>query len=126
VALNYAMVRDGKVIVRKTLCDVSGNQSRRSGFAGRFQLTPNGRLFVFYYANGAGNSARSPGENRVLEIEASGVKVGLDIQVPMKRPLSSFFTATIRAGSPASEAIDLLGPRAGSRNAISYARVRLW
>jgi len=40
--------------------------------------------------------------------------------------MSSFFTATVRGGSPASKVLELLGTRAGAGNAIHYARIRLW
>jgi hypothetical protein len=41
-------------------------------------------------------------------------------------PFNAYFTATVRAGSPPSRWIELLGHRAGRPTTISYARVRLW
>ena len=46
-------------------------------------------------------------------------------RVPLKHPLASFFTATVRAGSQPSRTLDLLGERAGARHTISYARIRI-
>jgi hypothetical protein len=37
----------------------------------------------------------------------------------------NFFTATVRAGSPRSNTIDVLGTRAGQNNTIGYARIQL-
>jgi hypothetical protein len=45
---------------------------------------------------------------------------------PLAKPFSSYFTTTVRAGSPASSALEMLGPREGAPLTISYARVRLF
>jgi hypothetical protein len=47
------------------------------------------------------------------------------VKVPLKHPMSDYFTATVRAGSPASWLLEILGHRAGKPTTISYARVRL-
>ena len=41
-------------------------------------------------------------------------------------PMSAFFTATVRGGSPPSPVLELLGLRANQGDAIHYARIRLW
>jgi hypothetical protein len=51
---------------------------------------------------------------------------GAAVRIPFKQPFTSFFTATVRGGSPPASTLDLLGQRAGAPLAISYARVRLW
>jgi len=48
------------------------------------------------------------------------------VTVPLRRPLTAYFTATVRGGSPPSRTLDLLGTRVGDSTTISYARVRLW
>jgi hypothetical protein len=63
-------------------------------------------------------------ENRLFEILADGT-AGQPVRVPLDQPFTSFFTATVRGGSAPSDVLDLLGVRAGSGNAIGYARIRL-
>jgi len=48
------------------------------------------------------------------------------VTVPLKHPMTSYFTATVRGGSAPSTTLDLLGTRAGSSTTMSYARIRLW
>ena len=48
-----------------------------------------------------------------------------EIRVPLKHPLREYFTATVRAGSPSSPILDVLGHRVGNSNTISYTRIRL-
>jgi hypothetical protein len=60
-----------------------------------------------------------------MEILPSG-KAGEAVKVDFKTPFTSYFTATVRAGSPPSNTLELLGHREGSSQTISYARVRLW
>jgi hypothetical protein len=48
------------------------------------------------------------------------------VRVPLKTPFVSYFTTTIRAGSPASSTLEMLGVKSGSQNTISYARVNLF
>jgi hypothetical protein len=122
-ALMYARVRDGKVEDRRSLVESDGSGEIPS--AGRFQVTPDGRLFVIYYAQGKDAAGRPLNENRVLEIDAGGT-ASKPVRVPLQRPFVGFFTATVRAGSPPSKTVELLGQCAGSPNTIRYARFKLW
>ncbi len=47
------------------------------------------------------------------------------VPVPLKKPFTDFFTATVRAGSPPSKTLELLGTRQGSNATISFARIRI-
>jgi hypothetical protein len=123
-ALNYAVLKDGKVVRRKTLVESTEEKPGIVASNGRFQITPDGRLFVLYYAGGMGTNGRGVSENRLCEIR-KGLEVSDPLRIPLKKPLTSFFTATIRAGSPPSNVIDLLGQPAGSGDTIAYARIRL-
>ncbi len=124
-ALNYAILRDGKILSKRSLVSASEGGSRLIASAARFQVAPNNRLLVFYYLSGNDSKGASVSENRVLELASDG-SPGDSVRVPLKRPFTSFFTATVRGGSPPSETVDLLGLQKGSQNTISYARVRLW
>ena len=71
-SLNYAIVRDGEVVVRKTLMVAAEGGSREIPGHGRFHVAPDGRLLVFYYVSGSDESGKSLSENRLLEIGADG------------------------------------------------------
>lgn len=123
-ALNYAVLRDGKVLSRRTLLIAEEGKSNEQPGRGRFHVTPDGRLFVFFYVNGSDAEGQSISENRLLEIGSDG-SVGPAIRVPLQKPFGSFYTATVRAGSPPSQTLELLGTRQGGGNTISYARIRI-
>jgi hypothetical protein len=123
-SLNYAVVKDGKVMNRRVLAEaVEGLSSEIPSF-GRFHVTPDNRLLVVYYVHGANTAKKSVSENRLLEIRQDG-SVSVSVVIPLKYPFGEFFTATVRAGSPTSRTLELLGPRVGSPMTISYARIRL-
>jgi hypothetical protein len=120
--LNYAQLRDGKVVLRSRLLrSEDGNQVPAFG---RFQVTPESRLLVVFYLQGRDSAGNRLSENRVMEIRANGT-AGPSVRLPLVQPFNSFFTATTRAGSPPSRTLEMLGQRALSRNTISYARIRL-
>ena len=123
-ALNYALVRDGEVVERHELVLGGEDASSEVASRGRFHVTPDNRLFVFYYVNGTGADGKPVSENRMLELLPDGQQ-SAHVRVPMKHPMTSFFTATPRAGSPPSDTLELLGTRVGGGSAISYARIRL-
>jgi hypothetical protein len=124
-ALNYALVRDGKVVRRRTLMESTDDKPGIVGSAGRFHSTPGNRLFVVYYASGMDAGGGSVAENRIVEILPDGA-VGAPVRLPLTKPFTSYFTATVRAGSPPSQTLEMLGLRKGAGNAISYARVQLF
>jgi len=123
-ALNYAVVRNGKVVLRRTLhVGEEGKSNERPG-RGRFHVTPDNRLFVFFYVSGTNASGQSISENRLLEIRSDGT-VSQAVRVPLAKPFSEFVTATVRAGSAPSWTLELLGNQQGARNTISFARIRV-
>jgi len=124
-ALNHAVVREGKVIQRRTLMESREDKPGIVGSAGRFHVTPNHRLFVVCYASGSEAGGRSVAENRILEILPDG-SAGAAVRLPLAKPFTSYFTTTVRGGSPPSRTLEMLGTRAGAGNTISYAKVRLF
>jgi hypothetical protein len=123
-SMNYALVREGKVVMRHTLAEAEEGGSEEIPSLARFHVTPGNRLFVFYYVSGRATSGQAVSKNRIMEISADG-SAGAPVRVPLQHPLTSYFTATVRAGSAPSETLDLLGHRAGQPLTLSYARVRL-
>jgi hypothetical protein len=122
--LNYAVLRAGKIINRRTLLKAEERGAGEAPGRGRFHVMPDGRLLAFYYVQGRDASGKSVSENRLVEIRPDGT-FGPEIRVPLKHPLREYFTATVRAGSSPSAVLDLLGVRAGAADAMSYARIRL-
>jgi hypothetical protein len=123
-ALNCAVLRKGKVISRRTLLVAEEGKSDERPGRGRFQITPDNRLFVFFYVSGSDSTGKHVSENRLLEILPDG-SASEAVRVPLQSPFTDFFTATVRAGSPPSKALELLGTRQGSNATISYARIRI-
>jgi hypothetical protein len=124
-AINYAVVREGKVVLRRTLMLAEEGKSGETGSWPRFHAAPDNRLFVFCHASGKGTDGKAFSENRLIEILPGG-EVGAPVKVPLKKAFTAYFTATVRGGSPPSETLELLGQREGASWTMSYARVRLW
>lgn len=123
-ALMYWIIAKGQA-VQKTRLVFGGEQQanqEQPGYA-RFQVTPDGRLFVFYYTSGADEKGRRFAENRLMEIYPGGSHSD-PVRVPLKHPMTSFFTATERGGSARSATLDLLGP-SNTMPGILYARINL-
>jgi hypothetical protein len=123
-SLNYALLRAGKIVRRLTLAEAVEGMGGVAGSAGRFQITPEGRLLVVYYASGVDQSRKPVSENRVVEVRPDG-PVGPSVSLGLRQPFVSYFTTTPRGGSPLSRTLEMLGQRAGSPNTVCYARVRL-
>ena len=124
-AINYAVVREGKVVLRRTLMLAEEGKPGVIGSCPRFQVTPDNRLVVICYASGQDADGKLVAENRLIEIHPGG-EVSEFVKVPFNKPFASYFTATVRGGSPASKTLELLGQRQGVPMTMSYARVRLW
>jgi hypothetical protein len=124
-SVNYALVREGTVVLRRTLMVSEEGKPGETGGLPRFQVTPGNRLFVFLYVGGQGADGKPVSENRLVEVLPNG-EFGSPVKVPFNKPFTSYFTATTRGGSPPSKTLELLGERQGVPTTMSYARVRLW
>ena len=122
--LNYAVVRGGKVVHRRTIMETQGGTSGLSGSVSRFHVTPDHRLFVVYPIVDTGRDGRRMMENRIVEILPDG-STGIPVRIPLEKPFIGFFTTTVRAGSSPSWTLEMLGQRERVPNTISYARVNL-
>ncbi|MGE5471035.1 MAG: hypothetical protein ACM3X0_09590 [Bacteroidota bacterium] len=122
--MNYAVVHAGKVVFRKTFLAADEGEKGPIPRLPRFHVTPDGRLFVFFYVNGTNESGAEISENRLIEIYSDGSYSQM-IRVPLVHPLENYMTATVRAGSAPSFLLDLIGTEPGHSNTIRYARVRL-
>lgn len=124
-SINYATVRDAKVMQRRTLLVAEEGKSKELPSAPRFQVTPENRLFLIFHVQGSEATGQRVSENRLMEI-LPGENTSLAVKMDFKKPFTSYFTATVRAGSPPSKTLELLGHREGASQTMSYARVRLW
>jgi hypothetical protein len=121
--LAYAVVKDGKVIERRTLHEsIEGKSALEVGDA-RFHINPDGRLLAVYYVFGTDSNGNAIHENRLTEITTEGNSS--PVTIPFEFPFRRFFTATVRAGSTVSDTIDLLGIRKDKSGEVGYAAVKL-
>ena len=123
-SVRLAVVRDGSVVARRTLCESLEGRSNLSYGMPRFQATPDGRLFVVLYVGGTDKAGKRVDENRLILLDAEH-SPSETAAIPFKKPLTSFFTATPRAGSPPSDVLEMLGSPSGTPGIIGYRRVRL-
>ncbi len=123
-SINYAAVRNGKVVVRRSLLTAEAGKSNEFPSAPRLQATPDNRLFLICYVHGSDAAGKRVSENRVMEILTGG-ETGEPMKVGFKSPFTSYFTATARAGSPPSDTLELLGQREGVPQTMSFGRVKL-
>lgn len=123
-ALMYARVQQGKVVLRRAILESGEGFGAETCQWGRFQVTPDGRLFVIGYVAGRDAKGKAVNENRLWQCQSDGA-IGPAVTIPLKHPLTRYFTATVRGGSAPSTTLDLLGA-AASAGVIRYARVRLW
>jgi len=122
-SLNLGVVRNGKLIHRGTILESTEDKPGIVGSAGRFHGTPDNRLFVVHLASGTAPDGTRVFENRIVEVLPDGT-VAEPARIPFQKPFTSFFTTTVRGGSPTSGTLEMLGPRDGAPNTISYARVK--
>jgi hypothetical protein len=123
--LNYAIIKNGKVEARHTIASAGEGASSEIPGPARFHIAPGNRIFVVYFVKRSDAAGQTSSENRIIEITPGGIS-GTPLTLPLKQPFSSFFTATVRAGSKPSVILDMLGPHDGVKNTISYASIRLW
>jgi len=121
-ALCYALVREGKVLKRSDVMIRHENEGKPVAQTGRFHVTPDNRLWVVCYIRGR-EGEHTVSENRIVEIK-NGAPAGVFRTIPLEKPFSSFFTATIRAGNKPSAILDLHGTSPNS-NSLRYAAIKL-
>ncbi len=125
--LNYAVLREGQVVGKWVLARGGEESSQLVEIPkwGRFQVLPDGRLFVFFSVDILLDGANSFTENRCLEIQPNG-DVGGAMKLPLRHPFTEyFFTATPRAGSPPSNMMELLGECRDEPRTVRYARIQV-
>ncbi len=117
-ALNYAIIKDGEVIFRKPIMMGTAESEIVPG-KGRFQVTEDGRIFVFYYVHGGPDEVK---ENRMIEIKGDH-SFSAPVKINLERPLSNFYSANIRAGSAPSSIMDIYGK--DDANEMRYIKIKI-
>ena len=121
--LEHVRVEGGVVGGRTTL--VSGGEGRpETPLYARYHATADGSLHVVYATRVSDADGSSRVENRLLRVEPARAEQR-SIRLELAKPMTTFFTATERGGSPASDVLDLLGAGDGDGHQLRYARVRL-
>ena len=124
-ALNYALLRQGRPVLRRTLLEATEDTPGLIPSAARFHATPDHRLVVFFHVQGRTPEGQTVSENRLMEILPEG-RPGQTVTVRFQKPFVSCFTTTVRAGSPPWNHLDVLGVREGAPWRIAYAQVALF
>ena len=70
--LQYAILRAGKVISRRTLLKAEEGGAGEIPGRGRFHVMPDGRLLAFYYVHGKDAAGKAVSENRLMELRPDG------------------------------------------------------
>ena len=115
IALNYSIIRGGKVVSTKPIVEwKQGDTKPKPGRSARFHVTPKGKFHVVYYAS----------KNYIVELR-DGRPVGRPTLIPLAKPLRVFMTPGIRSGSTPSQYLDILGElrRGRGTSTVRYARV---
>jgi len=123
-SINYAIIRNGKVDVRRTIHTAEEGISNEIPGQARFHITPDSRLMIVYFVKGTNSADQPVAENRIVEMTPDGFP-GKPVILPLKHPFSNFFMATVRAGSQPSKIMDMFGTPDGVNNAMHYARILL-
>jgi hypothetical protein len=130
MSIEHGVIRDGVVISCDTIA--RGGEGVGDAFPiwGRFHITEDDRLFAFYSVGRqalVGASALPQPEeieNWLVELPTGGTH-GVPVRVALEQPLArSYMTATPRAGSPPSDALELLGI-GDDPDVLRYVRVRV-
>jgi hypothetical protein len=117
VQLEHVIVRDGKVISRRTLAQAPSESGLEPSFA-RFHVAGGERLHVI-----AAGAAKGTFGNYIARIGGGPDRPHFQ-RIAMKHPFRNFFTNTPRGGSAPSDVIDLFGISDDNPN-LRYARIRI-
>jgi hypothetical protein len=122
INLEYVIVKNGKVVSKKTLAQsLQDSTGFKPSFA-RFHISSKGKIHVIAAGTGIVKGKRTFG-NYIGKIPAGKGKPVFK-HIELKHPFGSFFTNTPRGGSKPSDNIDLFGIADDNPN-LRYARIRV-
>jgi hypothetical protein len=123
-ALNYALVKKGKVISRNTLHLVGEGGTNGIPVEARFHILSDNRLFAVYSIRKDTYPEKPEFVTYIKELGPGQIELA-PVKIPLEYPFSSFFTTTVRGGSGLSNIIDLLGTVNNEKNSVRYASIML-
>ena len=121
--LEYAVVREGKVVDRRTLAATSDKAGDLTPAYARFHVGTGEKLYVIAAGNMAGEKGTPAFGDFLAPVPPGGGKPAFT-RIALKHPLSNFFTNTPRGGSKPGDLIDLHGVAADPLE-LRYVRIRL-
>ena len=116
--LNYGVIRDGAFLNKTSLLATEEGQARPATHAPRFHVTPDGRMFVFFYANTNEGSAAKFSENRLAEIKNGQLKNMR--RIPLTIPFNHYVVTTDRLGNRSSYVFDVLGTAPDNNDLVRH------
>lgn len=124
-SLEYSIIRDNQVVQRKTLMQLDLKKDRAAPDWARFQVTPDGQLFVFAITRDKASEVK----NCLFEILPNG-EISTPVEIKLQKPLTAFMTANERGGSMPSNYLDIYGSAntdflSGKDDEMRYVRIRL-
>jgi len=122
VYLEYVIVKDGRILSRKTLAERPAGTNDFEPSFGRFHIGDKGELYVIAAGSSVENGQRTSG-NFLGRITGGQDKPKFE-RIDLKHPFGSFFTNTPRGGSKQSDIIDIFGIADDGPN-LRYARIRI-
>ncbi len=123
VYLEYAILKDGRPVSRKTLAETCKDGSRLTPGYARFHVGGGEKLYVVAYGSMKNEAGETFSDNFLAAIPQGDEKPSF-ARLHMKHPLANYFTNTPRGGSKPGDLIDLHGTGADAPN-LRYARIRV-
>jgi hypothetical protein len=120
--LEHVEVERGSVTRRTTLVGGGEGKAEAPQYA-RFHAAGDGTLWVVYAATVWDGKGSSRLENRLIRVSPRPPGHH-PVRLALVEPFTTFFTATERGGSPASDVLDLFGTGRDPAT-LRYARIRL-
>ena len=111
-AVNYAIVREGKVVLRRTLMLAEEGKPGEIGSSPRFQVTPDNRLFVICYASGQ-RRRRQSGFREPPDRDSSWRRSQRAGRGAFQEAVHCVFHGHGAGRVASSQTLELLGQRAG-------------
>jgi hypothetical protein len=120
--LEHVIVKDGKVLSRRTLAERPGGPTDFESSFGRFHISGVGELYIIAAGTSIEKGQRTYG-NFLGRVPAGKNKPKFE-RIELKHPFGNFFTNTPRGGSKPSDVIDIFGIANDNPN-LRYARIRI-
>jgi hypothetical protein len=122
-SLQYMTLQAGKTTSHQTLCQISEDENGLQPELARFHILPDGtRMALASFSH----QPAQPSASLLYRLAQLNDNEPDWLDIPLKWPLpGTFLTNTVRAGSPPSQYIDIVGTSPRTDTTLAYARIRL-